>query len=234
MYRIFEFDNKNEIKLNVEGFDSVPILIGTEQSNGVVSLENLNSFQNCNISVKTVNIKNENEEIVELKTYYTVVTAKDKKYNNEIIDKLKRKENSKIVVEVCLGVEEYKRYIILEYASTENIINITKRLPSDIFKMFSVKEKVKSDSDETLSNTVDIKLYDKSGFEAVKSVSISEISDYVLSVRIIDTVNGTFKEVVSKKAQDVYKMIKENGRNNVEVISDLASSVVKMISLKKI
>ena len=234
MYRIFEFDNKNEIKLNVEGFDSVPILIGTEQSNGVVSLENLNSFQNCNISVKTVNIKNENEGIVELKTYYTVVTAKDKKYNNEIIDKLKRKENSKIVVEVCLGVEEYKRYIILEYASTENIINITKRLPSDIFKMFSVKEKVKSDSDETLSNTVDIKLYDKSGFEAVKSVSISEISDYVLSVRIIDTVNGTFKEVVSKKAQDVYKMIKENGRNNVEVISDLASSVVKMISLKKI
>lgn len=234
MDRIFEFDNKNEIKLSVEGFDSAPILIGTEQSNGVVSLENLSNFQKCNISVKSVNIKDENEEVIELKTYYTVVTAKDKKYNNEIIDNLERKENSKLIVEVCLGIEEYKRYVILEYPSTENLVTITKDLPSKIAKMFSVKEKIESDSDEALNNIISITLYDKSGFETTKTVSIAEIAEYILSIRIINTTNDTVKEVVSKKAQEVFKMIKENGKNNVEVISDFTSSVIKMLSLKKV
>lgn len=234
MDRIFEFDNKNEIKLSVEGFDSAPILIGTEQSNGVVSLENLSNFQKCNISVKSVNIKDEKEEVTELKTYYTVVTAKDKKYNNEIIDSLERKENSKLIVEVCLGIEEYKRYVILEYPSTENLVSITKELPSKIAKMFTVKEKTQSDSDETLNNIISITLYDKSGFETTKTVTISEIAEYILSVRIIGVTNDSVKEVVSKKAHEVFKMIKENGKNNVEVISDFTSSVMKMLSLKKI
>lgn len=234
MDRIFEFDNKNEIKLSVEGFDVAPILIGTEQSNGVVSLENLSNFQECTISVKSVNIKDENNDVTELKTYYTVVKAKDKKYNNEIIDNLERKENSKLMVEVCIGIGEYKRYIILDYPSTENLVNITKDLPSKIAKMFTIKDKTQSDSDEALKNIISITLYDKSGFEMTKTVTISEITEHILSVRIINTTDDSVKEVVSKKAQDVFKMIKENGKNNVEIISDFTSSVMKMMSLKRI
>lgn len=234
MDRIFEFDNKNEIKLSVEGFDVAPILIGTEQSNGVVSLENLSNFQECTISVKSVNIKDENNDVTELKTYYTVVKAKDKKYNNEIIDNLERKENSKLMVEVCIGIGEYKRYIILDYPSTENLVNITKDLPSKIAKMFTIKDKTQSDSDEALKNIISITLYDKSGFEMAKTVTISEITEHILSVRIINTTDDSVKEVVSKKAQDVFKMIKENGKNNVEIISDFTSSVMKMMSLKRI
>lgn len=234
MDRIFEFDNKNEIKLNVEGFDVAPILIGTEQSNGIVSLENLSNFHQCNVSVKSVNIKDENNEVVELKTYYTVVMAKDKKYNNEIVDNLERKENSKLKIEVCLGIEDCKRYIILDYPSTDNLVNITKELPSKIAKMFTVKESTESDSDETPNNIISITFYDKSGFEITKAVTISEIAEYILSVRIIDVANNNVKEVVSKKAQDVFNMIKENGKNNVEIISDFTSSVIKLLSLKKI
>ena len=39
MERIFEFDNKNEVKLIVDGFDKAPILMGSEQSNGIIELE---------------------------------------------------------------------------------------------------------------------------------------------------------------------------------------------------
>ena len=84
MERIFEFDNKNEVKLSVEGFDKAPILMGSEQSNGIIELENLTKFQGCNISVRSVNIKDENNEVTELRTYYTIVEAKEKKYNNDI------------------------------------------------------------------------------------------------------------------------------------------------------
>lgn len=236
MERIFEFDNKNEVKLSVEGFDKAPILMGSEQSNGIIELENLTKFQGCNISVRSVNIKDENNEVTELRTYYTIVEAKEKKYNNDIIDVINRKEDSKILVEVCLGIGEYKRFIILERPSTESLVDITKQLPSEISKMFSVKRKdldeMHSDSDKTL-NSIEIILYDRNGFEINKSVSISEISNYILSVRIIGSEDDTIKDTVSKKANEVFKRIKENGRNNIEVISNFTSSVMKMVSLKR-
>lgn len=236
MERIFEFDNKNEVKLSVEGFDKAPILMGSEQSNGIIELENLTKFQGCNISVRSVNIKDENNEVTELRTYYTIVEAKEKKYNNDIIDVINRKEDSKILVEVCLGIGEYKRFIILERPSTESLVDITKQLPSEISKMFSVKrkdlDKMHSDSDKAL-NSIEIILYDRNGFEINKSVSISEISNYILSVRIIGSEDDTIKDTVSKKANDVFKRIKENGRNNIEVISNFTSSVMKMVSLKR-
>ena len=236
MERIFEFDNKNEVKLTVEGFDKAPILMGSEQSNGIVELENLTKFQGCNISVRSVNIKEGKDEVTELRTYYTVVEAKEKKYNNDIIDVIERKEDSKILVEVCLGVGEYKRFVILERPSIESLVDITKQLPSEISKMFSVKkkdlDKLSSDSEKT-SNTIEIVFYDKNGFEIVKTVSIAEISSYILSVRIIGSEDDTVKETVSKKANEVFKRIKENGRNNIEVISNFTSSVMKMVSLKR-
>lgn len=236
MERIFEFDNKNEVKLSVEGFDKAPILMGSEQSNGIIELENLTKFQGCNISVRSVNIKDENNEVTELRTYYTIVEAKEKKYNNDIIDVINRKEDSKILVEVCLGIGEYKRFIILERPSTESLVDITKQLPSEISKMFSVKRKdldeIHSDSDKAL-NSIEIILYDRNGFEINKSVSISEISNYILSVRIIGSEDDTIKDTVSKKANEVFKRIKENGRNNIEVISNFTSSVMKMVSLKR-
>lgn len=236
MERIFEFDNKNEVKLSVEGFDKAPILMGSEQSNGIIELENLTKFQGCNISVRSVNIKDENNEVTELRTYYTIVEAKEKKYNNDIIDVINRKEDSKILVEVCLGIGEYKRFIILERQSTESLVDITKQLPSEISKMFSVKRKdldeMHSDSDKAL-NSIEIILYDRNGFEINKSVSISEISNYILSVRIIGSEDDTIKDTVSKKANEVFKRIKENGRNNIEVISNFTSSVMKMVSLKR-
>lgn len=236
MERIFEFDNKNEVKLSVEGFDKAPILMGSEQSNGIIELENLTKFQGCNISVRSVNIKDENNEVTELRTYYTIVEAKEKKYNNDIIDVINRKEDSKILVEVCLGIGEYKRFIILERPSTESLVDITKQLPSEISKMFSVKrkdlDKMHSDSDKAL-NSIEIILYDRNGFEINKSVSISEISNYILSVRIIGSEDDTIKDTVSKKANDVFKRIKENGRNNIEVISNFTSSIMKMVSLKR-
>lgn len=236
MERIFEFDNKNEVKLSVEGFDKAPILMGSEQSNGIIELENLTKFQGCNISVRSVNIKDENNEVTELRTYYTIVEAKEKKYNNDIIDVINRKEDSKILVEVCLGIGEYKRFIILERPSTESLVDITKQLPSEISKMFSVKRKdldeMHSDSDKAL-NSIEIILYDRNGFEINKSVSISEISNYILSVRIIGSEDDTIKDTVSKKANEVFKRIKENGRNNIEVISNFTSSVMKMVSLKR-
>ena len=236
MERIFEFDNKNEVKLSVEGFDKAPILMGSEQSNGIIELENLTKFQGCNISVRSVNIKDENNEVTELRTYYTVVEAKEKKYNNDIIDVINRKEDSKMLVEVCLGIGEYKRFVILERPSTESLVDVTKQLPSEISKMFLVKrkdlDKIHSDSDKTL-NSIEIVLYDRNGFEINKSVSISEISNYILSVRIIGTEDDTIKDTVSKKANDVFKRIKENGRNNIEVISNFTSSVMKMVSLKR-
>lgn len=236
MERIFEFDNKNEVKLSVEGFDKAPILMGSEQSNGIIELENLTKFQGCNISVRSVNIKDENNEVTELRTYYTIVEAKEKKYNNDIIDVINRKEDSKILVEVCLGIGEYKRFVILERPSTESLVDITKQLPSEISKMFSVKrkdlDKMHSDSDKAL-NSIEIILYDRNGFEINKSVSISEISNYILSVRIIGSEDDTIKDTVSKKANDVFKRIKENGRNNIEVISNFTSSIMKMVSLKR-
>lgn len=236
MERIFEFDNKNEVKLSVEGFDKAPILMGSEQSNGIIELENLTKFQGCNISVRSVNIKDENNEVTELRTYYTIVEAKEKKYNNDIIDVINRKEDSKILVEVCLGIGEYKRFVILERPSTESLVDITKQLPSEISKMFSVKrkdlDKIHSDSDKAL-NSIEIILYDRNGFEINKSVSISEISNYILSVRIIGSEDDTIKDTVSKKANDVFKRIKENGRNNIEVISNFTSSIMKMVSLKR-
>ena len=89
-----------------------------------------------------------------------------------------------------------------------------------------------SDSDKTL-NSIEIILYDRNGFEINKSVSISEISNYILSVRIIGSEDDTIKDTVSKKANEVFKRIKENGRNNIEVISNFTSSVMKMVSLKR-
>lgn len=230
MDRIFEFDNKNEIKLEVDGFDKAPILIGTEHSNGKVSLENLENFQGCNIYMKVANIKDESDEVSELKTYYTVVDAKTKKYNNDIIEKINKKESSKIHVEVCLGIDECKRYLILEYASTENLVSISKQLPNQLYKMFLCKEENNTD---TVSNRAKITFYDTSGFEVDKVVSVSDISEYILSVRIIGSNTNTIKDNVSQKAQNVYKAIKKNGKNTAEVISNFTSSVVKILSLKK-
>lgn len=233
MNRIFEFDNKKEVKLSVEGFDRAPILMGSEYSNGATELENLNNFHGCSLFVKSVNVKDENNEVVGLKTYYTVVQAKEKKYDNKIIDVIERKDNSKLVVEVCLGVNEYKRFIILEYPSSENMLSITKQLPSEISKIFSSKEKKSKSDTETPVNNINITLYDNNGFEMTKSVLISEIADYIISVRVIDTIDNSVKEVVSQRAQDMFKRIKESGKNNVEVISNFTSSVMKMISVKK-
>ena len=235
MERIFEFDNKNEVKLTVEGFDKAPILMGSEQSNGIIELENLTKFQGCNISVRSVNIKDGNNEITELRTYYTVVEAKEKRYNNDIVEIMDRKEDSKMFVEICLGIGEYKRFVIIERPITDNLVDITKQLPSEISKMFSIRrkdlDKMHSDSDKTF-NEIEITLYDRNGFEITKTVSISEVANYILSVRIVGTQDDTVKDVVSKKANDVFKRIKENGRNNIEVISNFTSSVMKMVSLK--
>ena len=116
--RIFRIDNKKEVKLNIDGFDKAPILIGKEQSNGEMSFNNLSNFEGCNLSIKSVNIKNDIGEVIELKTYYTVAEAKEKKYNNEIIEKMTEKDKNKdLFVEVCIGIDTNKRYFILTYSS---------------------------------------------------------------------------------------------------------------------
>lgn len=237
MDRIFKFDNKNEIKLSVDGFDCAPILIGKEQSDGDVSLEKLSQFQGCNLSIKSANIKNSDNEIIELKTYYTVVKAEHKKYDNPIVDNFERNENSKMRVEVCLGEKDNKRFIILEYPTVLNLIDVTKKIPSDIFKELHKNNHSKNaESDDNFSSNdiVNLTLYDKDGFESTRSVAVSEISKYILSIRIIETTNNTVRETVSKKTKEVFQLFKEDSKSKIEVISNFTTSVVKLLSPKKI
>lgn len=228
MNRIFEFNNKNEIELNVEGFDKAPILIGSEQSNGLVSIDNLSQFNNCNVLVKSINIKDENDDVIELKTYYTLAVAKDKVYNNDIISDFEKNEDSKIKVEVCLGFKKYKRYIILEYSAVENLVTITKTLSSKLTTMFATK----NDKDN-YSNEIKVVFYDEDGFETEEFISPTKIEDYILSVRIIDTVKNDVKDSTLIKAQKIFSLIKDNGKNSIESIANFSSAVMKMVLLKK-
>lgn len=228
MKRIFEIDNKNEIKLEVDGFDCAPILIGTEQSDGITSLEKLSEFKGCNLQVKSVNVKKSDSEILEVKTYYTVANAKEKKYNNDIVNNFERAEKTKMIVEVCLGEKEYKRYIQLEYPSTLNFVEISKRVHLDIFKILS-NSKEKDLSEET----IDLIMYDKDGFEKKYNATPSSILSFILSVRIIDTTNNKLTETVSKKARNAFQLMKDDGKSKMEAISNIKESVINMLSLKR-
>lgn len=228
MNRIFEFDNKNEIKLKVEGFDCVPILIGSEQSDGDKALDNLSDFHGCNLKMKSVNVKNPENEIIEVKTYYTVVNARENKYNKSIVENFERKENSNMTVEICLGEKELKRYFHLQYPSTYSLLEVTKRVPGDIFKQLIGS----NDSSEQQEN-IELILYDKDGFENRREVNMSRISDLILSVRVVYTSDIKVVENVSRKAKEAFQMLKDDGKNKIEVISNLKSTVIKMLSLKK-
>lgn len=238
--RLFNIDNKKEVKLNIDGFDKAPILIGKEQSDGEMSFNNLSNFQGCNLSIKTVNIKNDNGDVIELKTYYTVAEAKEKKYNNEIIESIERSEDGKIFVEVCIGIENNKRYIILPYSSMLNMVDIVKTIPSEIHKMFIQKEDIidgengQSSEESKIKDYIELVLYDKDGFETKYDVKISEIANCILSVRIIGSATDKKKDSVSKKAQEAFKILKEDGKNKIEAISDFTSLIMKMLSFKKV
>lgn len=228
MDRIFKFDNKKKIKLNVEGFDKAPILIGTEQSNGISSLENLSNFNNCNISIKSVNIKDCNEDVVELKTYYTLVVAEDKKYNNNIIYNLEKEKECKLIIEVCLGFKTYKRFILLEVSSNENMLTITNDLPNKIIEMFTdIKETEENES-------VNIVFYDENGFEIEQKILYKDIPEYIESVRIIDSQDYNIKENATKRTQSFFESIKETGKNSTENISKFTTIITKFMILNKI
>ena len=234
MSRIFEFDNKNEIKLELEGFDRAPILIGNEKSTGEVSLENLSKFAGCNLSMKSVNVKNELGEVVELKTYYTVAQAADNMYNNDIIHSLKREDDAILVVEVCLGKGEYKRYEILEYPCTYNMIEISKKASLDIYNKFVKKqEDDNEDSGNDVNRYAKITFYDVDGFESVFNMRLSDVSDSILSIRIVASSNENKSNKVSRKAKKVFQTLKQDGKNKVESISNYTSTVIKALSLKK-
>ena len=220
-------ENNSEVKLDVEGFDRVPILIGTEQSDGVSSLEKLCEFQDCKLNVKSVNVKKGEDEVLEIKTYYTVAIAKDKQYDNKIVEVFERKENSNMIVEVCLGDLDNKRYMKIEYPSTLNFLEVSKRIHLDLYKELS-KKSLKEDSDK-----VNLVLYDKDGFEKTYEASASDLLKYIISIRIIEINNQKISETISKKARDAFSMFKEDGKNKIESISNIKDSIVKMLSLKK-
>ena len=200
MNRIFEFDNKNEIKLKVEGFDCAPILIGSEQSDGEKALDNLSDFQGCNLKMKSVNVKNPENEIIEIKTYYTVVNARENKYNQPTVENFKRRENSNMTVEVCIGEEKLKRYFHLQYPSTYSLLEVTKRVPGDIFKQLSESTNVSEEKE-----SVELILYDEDGFENRREVNMSKILDLILSVRIVYTTDIKVVESVSRKAKEAFR-----------------------------
>lgn len=218
-------ENNSEVKLNVEGFDRVPILIGTEQSDGVTSLEKLCEFQNCKLNVKSVNVKKGEGEVLEVKTYYTVAEAKEKQYNNEIVNFIERKDSSNMTVEVCLGDLDNKRYLKIEYPSTLNFLEMSKRIHLDVYKELA---KVGNNEDK-----VNLVLYDKDGFEKNYEVTASDILKYIVSVRIIEINNQKISETISKKARDAFSIFKEDGKNKIESISNIKDSIVKMLTLKK-
>ena len=228
MNRIFEFDNKNKIELKVEGFDCAPILIGSEQSDGSKALDNLSDFQGCNLKMKSVNVKNTENEITEIKTYYTVVNARENKYNKSIIENFNKREDVTMTVEVCLGEKELKRYFHLQYPSTYSLLEVIKRVPGDIFKQLL---RVNDSSEQT--ENVELILYDKEGFENRREVNMSRILDLILSVRIVHTTDIKVTERVSRKAKEAFQMLKDDGKNKIEVISNLKATIIKMISLKK-
>lgn len=228
MKRNFSLENGREIKLDVQGFDAVPVLVGTETSAGESSLKNLNRFNNCRIATKYTNIKDAKHGVVQLKTFYTVAKPKNPLYNNPIIENTEKNKTDMQTIEVCLGTLHYKRFVKLEYLSTLSLVEITDRICADILEALNGTKK--DFESEPVENNISIALYDEDGFEFMFDLNPSNIASYILSVRIINSDKSTSAEKINSKAKRIFEILKSDfTKKKVDIIANISQPLAKTI-----